>query len=203
MVMNHHAASSTEPPRRLVDRRLADGQQAVVRQDHRLVSGERLGDPLALLEIEHHAAEVLVDAVVAIEHTRVLGQRIEGTAQRGPRLPVHRVRVRGGHDIGPCRVNLGVDRERGAVHRPVAVDDLALRVDEQEVADPDALEVHPERIDPEVVEVLRVTGGDVAGGALVEAEVAEHAECGREPLFAVPALVVDVVEGGELHWNSV
>ena len=52
------------------------------------------------------------------------------------------------------------------------------------------LEVHPERVDPEVVEQLGVAGGDVAGRALVEAEVPEQPEGGGEPLLAVAALVV-------------
>ena len=48
-----------------------------------------------------------------------------------------------------------------------------------------------ERVDPEVVGVLRVAGGDVAGHALVEAEPAEEPERGGEALLAVQALVLD------------
>ena len=47
--------------------------------------------------------------------------------------------VRGGDHVGTRRVHLRVDREGGAVHRPVALDDVALVVDEDEVGDADLL----------------------------------------------------------------
>ena len=53
-----------------------------------------------------------------------------------------------------------------------------------------------ERVDPEVVELLGVAGGDVAGDALVEAEPREQAERGGEALLAVQALVGEVLERG-------
>ena len=102
--------------------------------------------------------------------------------------------MRGGDHVGPRRVHLRVDRERGAVHHRVALDDLAGVVDADQVGDADVLEVHPERVDPEVVEVLGVAHGDVAGDALVEAELAEQPERRREPLLAVQALLLDRVE---------
>ena len=42
--------------------------------------------------------------------------------------------------------------------------------------------------------VLGVAGGDVAGDALVEAELAEQPERGGQPLLAVQALLLDGVE---------
>ena len=65
------------------------------------------------------------------------------------------------------------------------------------------LKFMPNGIDPEVVEELGVAGGDVTGDALVEPEVPEQAEGGGEALFAVPALVLDVVERGKRHRESV
>ena len=73
----------------------------------------------------------------------------------------------------------------------VALDDLAPVVHEDEVGHPDVAEVHAERVDPEVVEVLGVAGGDVAGDALVEPEAGEEPERGGQALLAVQALVVD------------
>ena len=67
-------------------------------------------------------------------------------------------------------------------------------VHEQNVPDPDLLEVHAERVDPEVVVELGVAGGDVPGRTLVEAEVPEQAEGGGEPLLAVPPLLFDAAE---------
>ena len=52
----------------------------------------------------------------------------------------------------------------------------------------DQLEVHAERVDPEVVGPLGVAGGDVAGHALVEAEPPEDPERRGEALLAVQAL---------------
>ena len=52
-------------------------------------------------------------------------------------------------------------------------------------------EAHAERVHPEVVEPLGVAGGDVAGDALLEAELAEEPEAGGEALLAVQALLLD------------
>ena len=183
-----------EPPHRLVDRGLPDGQQAVVREDQRLVPTERVGDPLALFQVEHDARVVVEDRVVAVERAGVLGQRIERPAQRRPRLTVHGMRMGGRDDVRTSRVDLRVDREGRRVDRPIALDDLTAVVDQDEVPDPDELEVHAERVDPEVVEQLRVPCRDVAGDPFVESELSEQPERGGEPLLAVPALVLDVVE---------
>ena len=107
------ALHGDEPPGRLVDRRLPDGQQPVVRQDDGLVPAERVGQSLALLEIEHDTGVVVEQGVVAVERAGVLGDRIEQPAQRRPGLAVHGMRVRGGHDVGSRRVHLRVDGERG------------------------------------------------------------------------------------------
>ena len=96
-----------------------------------------------------------------------------------------------------------MDRERGAVERPVAVDDLTAMVDEQQISHANHLEVHPERVDPEVVEELGIARGDVTGGAFVESEVPEQSESGRQVLLAIPAFVLDVVELRELCGDAV
>src|SRR4051794_16031212 len=54
-----------------------------------------------------------------------------------------------------------------------------------------------ERVDPEVVEQFRVTGGDVAGHSLVEPELAEQPEPGGQTLFAVQPLFLDRAVLGE------
>jgi hypothetical protein len=48
-----------------------------------------------------------------------------------------------------------------------------------------------------VVEQLRISGRDVARDALVESELPEEPEGRRQPLLAVPALVLDVRELGK------
>ena len=101
------------------------------------------------------------------------------------------MRVRGADHVGAGGVHLRVDRERGLVQRPVALDDRAVVAHQQQVADADVAEVHAERVDPEVVGQLGVACGDVAGDALVEAEAAEQTERRRQVLFAVQAFFFD------------
>ncbi len=151
---------------------------------------ERVGDALALLDIEDRAGVVVEDHVVSVEGAGVLGQRVERPTQRRPRLAVHRVCVRGRHDVGTGGVNLRVDDECGQIEGPVALDHVALVVDEQEVLDADLPEAHAERIDPEVVGVLGVPCRDVAGRALGEAEPPEETEGGGQALLAMPALLL-------------
>src|ERR1035441_10606361 len=95
----------------------------------------------------------------------------------------------GGRDhVRPSGVNPGMDCEGGGVDRPVAVNNLTAVVDEDEVLHPDELEVHAERVDPEVVEPLRISSGDVAGEALVESEMSEQAKSRGEALVPVPGI---------------
>jgi hypothetical protein len=141
--------------------------------------------------------------MVAVEGAGVLRQGIEGAAQRRPRLAVDGVGVGGRHHVGAGGVDLRVDGEGGGVDRPVAHDDLAAVVDQNEVLDADELEAHPEWVDPEVVGALGVSYGDVTGEPLVEPEVSEQSERGGEALLAVPALVLHVVERGEAGRESI
>ena len=52
--------------------------------------------------------------------------------------------VGGSHHIGTRRVDLGVNGEGGGVDRPVALDHLAVVVDQDQVGHPDVTEVHAE-----------------------------------------------------------
>ncbi len=170
---------------------MADGEQAVVAQDDGLAVAELVRDPLALLEVEHDAGVLVEQRVVVVERARVLGDRIEQSAERGPRLAVYRMGVGGADHVGPRGVHLRVDGERGLVQRSVALDDRAVVAHQHQVADADVAEVHAERIDPEVIGQLRVARGDVPRDALVEAEAAEQAERRRQVLFAVQPLFLD------------
>jgi hypothetical protein len=173
---------------------LADGQDAVVLQDHRLLRAQGLGDLLALAGVQHHAGELLEQGVVVIEGGRVLGQGIQQPAQGRPGLAVQRVRVGGGDHVGPRLVQLGMDGEGGAVQpgRDLGrrLDDLAGMADQHQVRDLDPREVHAERIDPEVVGQFRIAGGDVAGPAHVEAVAAEQAIRRGQPLLAIEPLLL-------------
>ena len=122
---------------------------------------------------------------------------IEEAAEGRPGAPRLAVGVGGRLHVGPGRVHLRVDGEGGDVDRPVALDDLALVVHEDQVGGPDQAEREAEGVDPEAVGALRVAGGEVAGHALVEAEAVEQAEGGRHALLDVGALLVGRGEHGE------
>ena len=84
-----------------------------------------------------------------------------------------------------------MDRERRAVDDVVALDHVAVVVDEEKVRDADHAEVTTERVHPEVVEQLGVTSSDVARGTLVVAELGPEPERGGQSLLAVESLLVD------------
>ena len=143
----------------------------VVTQDHRLVVTECVGEALALLEVEDDSGVVVEDAVVLVEGAHVLGDGIERSPERRPRLPVDGMGVGCRNDVGPRLVDLRVDDECGLIDHGVALNDLADPVDENQIGNPDVSEMHPERVDPEVVELLGITGRDVASHTLVEPEL--------------------------------
>lgn len=94
-------------------------------------------------------------------------------------------------------MDLRVDYEGGGVKRPGAVDDRPTIVHQEEVLNPDLLEIHTERIDPEMVEQLGVAGGDVPGGTFVKAEVPEDPERGGEPLLSKGAFLFHLLNSGK------
>ena len=100
-------------PGRLVDG-VADGEDAVVAQDGRLVVAEGVGDALALLDVDHDAGVVVEEAVVLEEGAGVLGDRVEQATERRPGPPALAVGVGGGLHVGPGGVHLRVDGEGGA-----------------------------------------------------------------------------------------
>ena len=169
----------------------------MVAEDGGLVVAEGVGDALALLDVDDHAGVVVEEAVVLEEGAGVLGDRVEQPAEGRPARPDLAVGVGGGLDVGPGRVHLRVDGEGGHVHRPVALDDLALVVHEDEVGRPDEPEGHAEGVHPEAVGALGVAGGEVAGHALVEAEAVEQPEGGGHALLDVRALLVGRGELGQ------
>ncbi len=162
----------------------------MIAQDDGLAPFERVRDALALGPVEHDAGEVVEQRVVIEERARVLGERVEQASERRPRLAVDRVRVGGSHHVGTRLVQRRVDREGGGVDPAVTLDDLALRVHEDEVRHRDVTEGHAERVHPEVVEALGVARGDVPGDALLEPELGEETETGGEALLAVLALLL-------------
>ena len=63
---------------------MTHGQEAVVPQDGGLVITQGVGDPLALLDVDHHSGVVVEDAVILEEGADVLGDRVERQPERRP-----------------------------------------------------------------------------------------------------------------------
>src|SRR4029077_2239929 len=99
--------------------------------------------------------------------------------------------VRGRHDIRTGSVDPGVNGESCAVDRMLPFHDLAAVVYQNQIGDANLSKVHAERIDPEMIEVLGVAGGDVPRDAFIESEAREQAEGAGEALLAVLALLCD------------
>ena len=138
-----------------------------------------MGDPLALLGVQHDTGVVVEESVIFVKGAHVLGDGLEEPAEARPRLAVERMRVCGRDHIGAGGVHLGMDRERGPVQVAVTFDDVALLAHENQVGNPDVAEVDAEGVDPEVVEALRVPRGDVTGDTFVEPEPGEEPKrCG-------------------------
>lgn len=94
-------------------------------------------------------------------------------------------------DVGTGPVDLGMDGERRLVDVVAALDDLPLRVDQEQVADREVPERHPERVDPEAVRERRVARGDMARDALLETEASEETQRRDQALLAVAPLFLD------------
>ena len=138
---------ANEPKRRGVDR-LRDGQQAVILQDDRLAVPERLGDAFALLAVQHHAAEVVIDGVRLPEPQCVLRHHVQLAPKHAERLPVHRVCVACRVHVGPCFVDLRVYRERRRVDGLVSDHHFAVFIHEDQVRHADLAEVLRQWVEP-------------------------------------------------------
>jgi hypothetical protein len=112
------------------------------------------------------------------------------------------MRVASGVDVGTSGVDGVVDGKSSLVVDPplrtTAVDNAAIRTDEQQVRDGHESERNAKGVDPEVVLEDGVSERQVAGDALLEAEVAKYTEGLSEPLLATLALGLERVVGDRL-----
>ncbi len=104
-----------------------------------------------------------------------------------------------GHNVGPRRVHLRMDRERGPVHRGLSLHYLAKMVHQDEVGYADLPEVLAKWVDPKMVGTLRIAGGDVPCHAFVETESGEQAKGASQLLFPMLPLLRGVGENGRLR----
>ena len=93
--------------------------------------------------------------------------------------------MRRGHGLRPRRMHPRVDRERRRVHRVIALDDLAVLIHQHQIAHANLPEMHAERIDPELVGILRIARRDVPRDAFVITVPREQSERGRQPLLTM------------------
>ena len=80
------------PPCGFVDG-MADCEQSVVAKDGRLLHPEAFSDSQTFRGVKHHSGVVIEEHMVVVERARVLGNRIEKSAERRERFPVDRMGV--------------------------------------------------------------------------------------------------------------
>merc|ERR1712157_531613 len=174
----------------------------VLEYERAVLVAERLGNVVALLVGKHDAAKVLVERALVVEGAAVLRRDLDVPAKGREGLAVHRVRMTSGVKVGASSMDGVVDGKGSlVVDHPLgttAIDDAAVGTDEQQVRDGHESERNAEGVDPEVVLEDGVSERQVAGDALLEAEVAEYTEGLSEPLLATLALGLERVVGGRL-----
>lgn len=182
------AVHSNEPPGGFVDG-VADGEQAVISQDDRLLGSESSSDTVTFGSFFNDAGVIVEDRVIFVEGAGILRERIEAAAERGPRLAVKRMRVRGCDHVGAGGVNARVNGKRGKIHFRVAFDHSTGVIHEDQIGDANLAEMQTEGIDPKTIEALGIARGDVAGDAFVKTIFSEEAKGGGEAFFAMAALL--------------
>ena len=70
-----------------------------------------------------------------------------------------------------------MDGKRSFVHGFVALNDLPLLIDKNQIADSDEAEVHTKGIDPKAIKVFGVAGGNVTGNSFIKPEACKETEC--------------------------
>src|ERR1700730_11029649 len=99
--------------------------------------------------------------------------------------------VSGGYDVRTGGRDLGGDRGGWAVDWILPFHYLAAVVHQNQIRRPNLAKRHAEGIDPEMIEVFGVAGGDMSGDAFIESEARKEAEGAREALLAVLAFLRD------------
>ena len=101
----------------------ANGEQAVIAQNHRSVAGESGSDPFASIGRLHLNFFVVEQGMVVEENAGLLCDWLEQPGFGRERRAVLRVHVGSRHDLGSCVVDRCVDVVGGDVDAAVTVDD--------------------------------------------------------------------------------
>lgn len=177
--------------------------KAVVLPHQQVVLGEGfdkgLGDDLAVLfqRTAGRAQGVAREDHLVIEERAGLGgDRVKQAAQRRPHSTVEAVQVGNADHFRTRLLQVVVQFQGAGVEQAFAFDDLAVAVHTQQVRDGDLRERYAQWVDPVVVRVHRVAGGEVPCHADFVAQAAEQAVGGGEFLLAVYAFLQGVVQLG-------
>jgi hypothetical protein len=175
---------------------LADGQRAVVAQQHRLFGAEIRDQPGALVEIERDAFVFVVGDLVANQH-RGLVERQQAVFLTRHRDAVTRVQVQHALRVLACGVHRAVDREAGRIDEVRRrFDDVAVEIDLDQIRGADLGEQQPVRIDQKVMVGPGDTRRDVGEDQVVPAVVRDEAVRGGEVDAGLPLFVRDTGANG-------
>ena len=89
------AVHGNEPPGGLVDC-VANGQEAVIPKDGGFFQAEGSSDAVAFGSFLDDAGVIVENRVIFIKRASILRERVQAAAERGPRLAVKGMRMRGG-----------------------------------------------------------------------------------------------------------
>src|ERR1700722_1339808 len=95
--------------------------------------------------------------------------------------------VRCGNHVGASAVHTRMNRESRSVHRVFSFDNLALMIHKNQIRSANLSEVHSERVDPKMIELFGIAGGDMASDAFVEPKTREKPERRSEHSLAMQA----------------
>ncbi len=181
------AVHGDEPPGRFVDR-VANGEQAVIAKDGRLLRAEGASNAVAFGSFLDNPRIIVEDDMIFIKSASILRERIEQATECGPRFTVERVGVGGGNHVGTRGVDARVNGKGGEIDFRGAFDDIATVIHKDKIGNANLAEVHAKGIHPEMIELLGIARGDVAGNSFIKAEAREEAKSGGKALFAMAAL---------------
>lgn len=146
--------------RRLIHRRTAR-DHAVILQNDTPALPQRRCNARPFLSANHRPAVARIHSQIVVEAQCILVDHLDRATEAREGLAIHAVGVAGGVEVGARLVDLAVDGKGGPVDGILGTTrlDLAVFVDEHEVADFDLGEVRAEGVDPEVFWVQGVSQG--------------------------------------------
>lgn len=180
------AVHGDKPPGGFVDR-VADRKQAVVAEDGGLLGAEGASDAVSLGRFFDHAAVIIEHHMIFVKRTRILGERVEAAAKRGPRLAIQGMGMRGGHDVRAGSVNAGMNGKGCKIDFRVAFDHFAGVIDQNQVGGANLAEMQTEGIHPKMIDAFGIARGDVAGDAFVKTKFGKETKSGGEAFLAMTA----------------